>query len=85
MLGCLLCLANRKKREEEREREYNKNIKYKRIQCLPFVWKLSIKKDMEDNVDKNEKINNFTDILHSSVKKNNDLLNELREKIKRIE
>ena len=40
---------------------------------------------MEDNVDKNEKINNFTDILHSSVKKNNDLLNELREKIKRIE
>jgi hypothetical protein len=84
MLGCLLCLANRKKRANEREIENNKNIRYKRIQNLPFVWKLSIKKGMENNVDKNEKINNFRDILHSSAKKNN-LLKEICERVKRIE
>jgi len=51
-LGCLFCLANKKKREQLREKnaeEKSEKIKYERLKYIPFVWKIKKNLDMKQN------------------------------------
>jgi len=51
-LGCLFCLADKKKREqirEEKAKEKSEKIKYERLKYIPFVWKIKKNLDTEHN------------------------------------
>jgi hypothetical protein len=87
-LGCLFCLADKKKREqirEEKEKEKSEKIKYERIKYIPFAWKKEINIDMEHNIQKLEKINQNGDNLQNSAKNYRKLSKELSEKVQKIE
>jgi len=89
-LGCLFCLANKKKKEqirEKKETEKSKKIKYERVKYLPFVWKIKknidINIDMERNIQKLEKIHQNGENLQNSAKNYRKLSKELSEQVQK--
>ena len=85
-LRYLFCFSKNKIYGDEIEEDPELNeINYERANKLPFVWKVTMKNDMEHNIQKLEKINQNGEKLLSSSKKYCELTKELSEKVKKNE
>ena len=84
-LRYLFCFSKNKIYGDESEDPELNEINYERANKLPFAWKVTMKNDMEHNIQKLEKINQNGEKMLSSSKKYCELTKELSEKVKKNE